>query len=162
MDKGLAAARILNRKGNLLEYFSATDIPKMPPGSFWSISARGIHSPSCRTREEALGCDPIQSSAWGFVAGEGRPRSWGMKVFDPQAYSWIGFFKTQIFSIEFHYPGPTFLLPPKGARKALIEGISRALYHIFSLKRSKSLSSDSRNAIPLYTGNCCNIKLNIL
>jgi len=32
----------------------------------------------------------------GLAEGEGSPRSSGMKVFDPQAYSWTGFLRSAI------------------------------------------------------------------
>ena len=96
MDKGLAEARILNKKGNLLENFRAMDGPRISSGFFWVISSRDLHFPWEKTFEGALGWAPIQSSACGLSDGLGSPMSFGINVFDPQEYSRILFFKTPI------------------------------------------------------------------
>jgi hypothetical protein len=96
MDRGMAAERILNKKGSWFENFLAASVPRMFSGSLRIKSGRETHAPSHRTWETPLGWAPIHSSAMGLAEGEGSPRSSGMKVLDPQAYSWTGFLRSAI------------------------------------------------------------------
>src|SRR4030042_441151 len=100
MERGLAAAMTLNRNGNLLENFFATESPRISGGSISINSARDILLSLWMTMEGAFGCDPIHISAMGLLAGDDPPRSSGIKLFDPQAYSWILFSKTAILFTE--------------------------------------------------------------
>jgi len=58
-------------------------IPEDAAGSRAITSGSGVHTPSICTREGALGCAPIHSSASGPLEGEGLPRRSAIAVRDP-------------------------------------------------------------------------------
>src|SRR4030042_4941173 len=100
IDSGLAAAMTLNRKGSLLENFLATECPRIPEGSSPINLSSGIRSLLYTAMDGPLGWVPIHISAMGLLAGDDSPRSSGIKLFDPQAYSWILFSKTPILPTD--------------------------------------------------------------
>jgi hypothetical protein len=99
MERGFDAARTLKRYGSLLSNFAAISFPRISAGNCFINSSKDSHLSSYFTKEGALGCAPIHSSAWGFVEGELLPTRSAIAVWDPHAYSWMVFFIRHIFFI---------------------------------------------------------------
>ena len=72
--------RTLNKKGSRLPNFLLTSLPRMLSGLCSMTSIREADVLFFLTRDGALGCAPIHSSAWGLSEGDVRPSKSAMAV----------------------------------------------------------------------------------